>query len=62
MLFAIYATSSFLSLFVYTSTRLRLLVLQRKIVKNVDVTFILAGSSTATTKSVICLATAKEVF
>jgi hypothetical protein len=62
MLLAICAAFNFLSLFIYNSTKSRLFILYRKIVKSVDIVARLAHSSNATTKGIMCLAANKDAF
>jgi hypothetical protein len=62
MLLAIYAAFNFLSLFIYNSTKSRLFILYRKIVKSVNVAARLAHSSNATTKGIVYLAANKDAF
>jgi hypothetical protein len=62
MLLAIYAASNFLSLFIYNSTKSRLFILYRKIVKSVDIVARLTHSSNATAKGIMYLAANKDAF
>jgi hypothetical protein len=62
MLLAICTTFNFLSLFIYNSTKSRLFILYRKIIKSVNVVARLAHSSNATAKGIMCLAANKNAF
>jgi hypothetical protein len=62
MLLAIYAAFNFLSLFIYNSTKSRLFILYKKIVKSVNVVAKLTHSSNTTAKGIIYLAANKDAF